>query len=564
MKKGFGLLLCLLAAGGWAAPCDMAQQTPLRLMEQELKRSFKILKKQKPPIYYLSYTYTEGEEYSLAVAYDGVAVSQQNTISLAEVLARAGSPKLDNTHALRAERENWTIPMQQTAVPDPSDSKGFLSSWWALTQRAAETAQQDLSRVESNVRSMAHTRDQSDDFVFPPKADYCHTQQLQPVDLKPFEERLLAASRLTLGKAYVLGSSFSITVSQGHRYFVDSRGTRLKTPYAFWRLAYQVAGRGQDGLEISRDGIYDVSSAEQFPSQERLLADVQKSLEELKELSQAPEGTPYNAPTILKGRAAAVFVHEVMGHRLEGYRLKSADDGQTLSGKVGQQVISPLITITADPTQTEFKGEPLRGHYEYDDEGVKARPVTLIENGVLKNFLMQSSPIEGFPLSNGHGRKQIGRRPEARMSVIRATASKTVPYEELEKMLIAEINKQGKLYGFIVEDLGGGFTLTSTGLPQSFKLEAKRVFKVYPDGRKEVVRGLDVVGTPLVSFNKIIATGDDDTLFNGSCGASSGWVPQSNIAPSLLFENLEMEKTRKNDFKPPVLPAPDVQGGKKK
>ena len=370
---------------------------------------------------------------------------------------------------------------------------------------------------------------------------------------------LKEASRLARGKDFVLTSSFSVSAEQGHRYFADSRGTRLKTPYSFFRLAYQFSGRSKDGLEISRDGIYDVLSPQDFPSREKLLADVDKSLRELEELSNAPEGDPYNAPTILKGRAAAVFVHEVMGHRLEGYRLKNAGDGQTLAGKVGQQVISPLITITADPTQTQFKGEPLRGHYEYDDEGVKARPVTLIENGVLKNFLMQSSPIEGFPVSNGHGRKQTGRRAEARMSVIRATASQTVPYEKLEEMLVEEIKRQGKPYGFIVEDLGGGFTLTGTGLPQSFKLEAKRVLRVYPDGHKEVVRGLDVVGTPLVSFNKILAAGDDDTLFNGSCGAESGWVPQSNIAPSLLFENLEMEKTQKSDFKPPVLPAPDAE-----
>lgn len=564
MNKFFSAFaLLFLAAWGWAEPCDMAQQTPLRLMEQELQRSFKILKKQKPPIYYLSYTYTQGEENVLSVAYDGVSVLRSAPVSVAEVLARAGSPALDNTHALRGEQENWNVSMWSAPVADAADSKGFLAAWWNATQQAAETAQRDLSQVQSNVRSMADTRDKSDDFVFPPQENYCHSEPLQNIDLKPFVPRLKAASRLVLGKEYVLDASFAISVSQGHRYFADSRGTLLKTPYSFFRLSYQISGRSKDGLEISRDGIYDVSSADEFPTQEQLVADVAKSLSELEELSKAPEGTPYNAPTILKGRAAAVFVHEVMGHRLEGYRLKNADDGQTLSGKVGQQVISPLITITADPTQTEFKGEPLRGHYEYDDEGVKARPVVLIENGVLKNFLMQSSPIEGFPASNGHGRKQIGRRPEARMSVIRATASETVPYDKLEDMLLEEIKKQGKQYGFIVEDLGGGYTLTGTSLPQSFKLETKRVFKVYPDGRKEVVRGLDVVGTPLVSFNKIIAAGDDDTLFNGTCGASSGWVPQSNIAPSLLFENLEMEKTRKNDFKPPVLPAPDVKGGKK-
>ena len=556
------LLLCPITAFA-SVNCDIQKELPLQLMGQELKRSFKILKKQNPPIYYLSYTYKTGENAVLAVAYDGVAIKRQTPVSTAEVMARAGSAKLDNTHALRAERENWALPVWTVPIPDAADPKGFLSAWWRGTQQAAENAQRDFSRVQSNVRTMAAVRDQSDDFVFPPKETYCRTGSLQTVDLDKYEPLLREASRLVRGKDFVLGASFVISVEQGHRYFADSQGTRLKTPYAFFRLSYQLSGRGKDGLEISRDGIYDVFSPQDFPSRERLLADVGQSLRELEELSKAPEGEPYSAPTILKGRAAAVFVHEVMGHRLEGYRLKNAGDGQTLAGKVGQQVISPLITITADPTQTAFKGEPLRGHYVYDDEGVKARPVTLIENGVLKNFLMQSSPIEGFAHSNGHGRKETGYRAEARMSVIRATASKTVPYEKLEEMLLEEIKRQGKPSGFIVDDLGGGFTLTGTGLPQSFKLQAKRVLRVYPDGRKEVVRGLDVVGTPLVSFNKILAAGDDDTLFNGSCGADSGWVPQSNIAPSLLFENLEMEKTQKSDFKPPLLPAPDVQKGGK-
>ena len=540
MKKIFAFAAALLCAAlpAVGAVCQLQQEVPLQLMEKELTRSFKILKKQKPPIYYLSYTYTQGETHSLLVAYDGVAVRRDDKDSVAEVMARAGSTALDNTHALRGEQENWSVAAWNTPVPDPSDPKGFLTAWWKATQQAAETAQQDFSRVQSNVRSMADTRDKSPDFVFPPKENYCHTVALQPVDLQPLEARLKEASKLVNGKDFVLSASFSASVEQGHRYFVDSRGTRLKTPYGFYRLSYQLSGRGKDGLEISRDGIYDVSSVQDFPDEATLLADVQKSLQELEELSKAPEGEPFNAPTILRGRAAAVFVHEVMGHRLEGFRLKNAGDGQTLSG----------LAIPG----------------RYDDEGVKARPVTLIENGVLKNFLMQSSPIEGFPASNGHGRKQMGRRAEARMSVIRATASETVPYEQLEEMLLQEIKRQGKPYGFIVEDLGGGYTLTGTSLPQSFKLEAKRVFKVYPDGRKEVVRGLDVVGTPLVSFNKILAAGDDDTVFNGSCGADSGWVPQSNIAPSLLFENLEMEKTRKSDFKPPVLPAPETEKGDRK
>lgn len=558
MKKHFLMALCLLGTAGlWGqSNCRLQDQVPLQLMSRELNRNFKILKKQKPPIYYLAYTYKQQKEQVLSVAYDGVASRQEQTGAALEVQARAGSPRLDNTHALRGEGERWRLPIAAAPEASAQEPQAFTAALWRLTQTAAEQAQQDWGRVAANVRSMAQAKDQSDDFVFPPQSLYCREEPIQEIDLKEIEPLLLNASKLASGKGYVLSSSFSFSAQQGHRYFVDSRGTRLKTPYAYLRLMYEVAGRGQDGLQISRTKIYDVSSVSQLPTREQLQADVAQSLQELQQLSVAEEGEADSAPTLLKNYAAAVFVHEVMGHRLEATRFKSADDGQTLAGKVGQQVIPPLITITADPTMKTWNGVPLRGHYEYDDEGVQARPVVLIENGVLKNFLMQSSPVRGFAHSNGHGRKELGHRAEARMSVIRAQAARTVPYAELEKMLLTEIKRQGKPYGYIVEDLGGGYTLTGTSLPQSFKLETKLVYKVYPDGRKEVVRGLDVVGTPLASFNKILAAADDEEVFNGSCGALSGWVPQSNMAPSFLFESLEMQKSEKSNYKPPVLPAP--------
>ncbi len=562
MKKWIllGLFLCPIWMYAQTSNCQVEKQNALQLMGKELKRSFRTLKKQKPPIYYLSYIYIDGQEQNLSVKYGGVVQQDTAAVSEAEVMARAGSLKLDNTHALRGEWSTWDIPSLWTVpAPVPSEPKAFTSAWWRLTQQAAETAQKDFSRVEANVRALATSQDKSDDFVFPLVSTYCHEEPLQEVDLEGVKVLLLKASELASGKDYVLDSAFSFTVEQGHRYFADSRGTRLKTPYKRMRMGYTLSHRAADGMELSRYKSYDVLSLSQLPTEEKLFADVEQSLKELEALSKAPEGEPFTAPTLLKGNAAAVFVHEVMGHRLEGYRLKDADEGQTLAGKVGQQVISPLITITADPTREFFKGEPLRGHYEYDDEGVKARPVTLIENGILKNFLMPSSPVEGFPVSNGHGRKGYGRRAEARMSVIEATASQTVPADKLEQMLVEEIVRQGKPYGFIVEDLGGGYTITGTSLPQSFKLQTKLVYKIFPDGRKEVVRGLDVVGTPLVSFSKILAAGDDPTLFNGSCGADSGWVPQSNIAPSFLFESLEMEKTQKGILKPPVLGAPEMK-----
>ena len=567
MKKILFLWVFLFALPVLSAAennCTIDQQVPIQLMEQELKRNFKVLKKENPPIYYLSYIYQETEQNQLTATYGGISTEYSLTTGNIEVQARAGSSKMDNTRSLRGERDDWGTLYSAVSTPYDLDKKGFLASLWRLTNSAALKAQENFARVKNNVRNMAVNKDQSDDFVFPPVSLFCHEEPLQEIDLQKVKELLLPISQMPKGKKNILDSSFSFSTRQGHRYFVDSRGTKIKTPFSFIRLTYSLYGRGADGMEISRFGDYNLRSMADLPTAQKLAADVQKSMDELESLALAPEGMPDSAPVILKGRAAAVFAHEVMGHRLEGDDQKNASSGQTLTGKVGQQVISPLISITAEPTLKEFNQEPLRGYYEYDDEGVKAQAVTLIEKGILKNFMMKSSPIEGFSLSNGHGRKNTGFRAAARMSVLRVKAENTISYDELEQKLLAEIKRQNKPYGYIVEDLSGGFTFTTSAMPQSFKLETKMVYKVYPDGKKELVRGLDIVGTPLVSFSRIVAVADDDTIFNGSCGSTSGWVPQSNISPSLLFESMELEKSAKSHYKPPILPAPDVKKEKKK
>lgn len=544
--------------------CDINKQTPIRVMQQELKRNFRLLHKQHPPIYYLSYTYENTDIISISAALNASSL-YRDTQSNLSVQARAGSPVMDNTRALKGERTNF-YKVYRKGVPAPQEgqTRPFKLWLWSATEQAVEEAQREYTKVAAYTRSMTEVKDNSNDFVFPPIETACYTDIPPEIDVERVKELVEQAAKLPMGNPDVLNYNVSLRYAHTQRYFVDSRGTRLVEPKTFMRLSYFLYNRTQDGMELERFKDYNVASADELPTLEQLQADIQQSLAELTQLSQAPEGDPLTAPTLLKGRAAAVFVHEVLGHRLEGHRQKDDSEGQTFTGKVGQQVISPLLTIVDDPTQTTFQGEALRGHYLYDEQGVKARPITLVENGILRNFLMASSPIKGFSASNGHGRSDGEHRAVARMGHMRTTASQTVPYEQLEKMLVDEIKKQGKPYGFIVEDLGGGFTYTGKAMPQSFKLEAKTVWKVYPDGHKELVRGLELVGTPLVSFNKVLAAGDDDELFNGSCGAESGWVAQSNIAPSLLFESLEMERMQTSPWKPPLLPSPlQPQGGKK-
>jgi len=265
---------------------------------------------------------------------------------------------------------------------------------------------------------------------------------------------------------------------------------------------------------------------------------------------------PYTGPAILSGRASAVFFHEIFGHRVEGHRQKSEDDAQTFRKKVGQPVLPPFLSVYSDPTQMQYQGRDLAGYYKYDDQGVQATRVPVVENGVFKNFLMSRTPIQGFPTSNGHGRRQQGFEVTARQSNLIVVASQHVSRAELKKQLIKLVKASNKPYGLYFEDVEGGFTFTQRFIPNAFKVMPTVVYRVYPDGREELVRGLDLIGTPLTAFSKIVAADDEIGVFNGICGAESGWVPVSAVSPGILVSQMEVQLKPKSQEREPVLSSP--------
>jgi predicted Zn-dependent protease len=287
------------------------------------------------------------------------------------------------------------------------------------------------------------------------------------------------------------------------------------------------------------------------------MAQARQLVQEVEALRASPLVDPFAGPAMLSGRAAAVFFHEVFGHRAEGHRQKSLNEGQTFARKVGDVILPEFISIYDDPTERRVGGSVLLGNYAFDDEGVAAQRVTLVEKGVLRSFLMSRSPLTGFPNSNGHGRRQVGFPAVSRQGNLIIRSEKTVSNQQLRQMLIAEIKRQGKPFGLLIDDLEGGFTFTGRGLPQAFQMLPLVVYRVYADGRPdELVRGVDVAGTPLVSLEKILATGDTPEVFNGYCGAESGSVPVSAVAPAILVEILEVQKKETSTDKPPILPHP--------
>ena len=352
-----------------------------------------------------------------------------------------------------------------------------------------------------------------------------------------------------------------LQVQNAKERMVSSEGTTIVTPSYSTRMIMEAQTRADDGMELLRVETFQAPSASGLPSEAELIAKADKMAADLKDLRKAPVAEPYDGPALLSGRAAAVFFHEVLGHRLEGHRQRDEDEGQTFTKKVGQEVLPKFLSVTDDPGLRELNGIKLAGNYEFDDEGTPAQRVEVIKDGVLKGFLMSRMPIKNFSQSNGHGRNQPGLMPTGRQGNLVVSSTQTVPEAQIRQKLIDEIKKQNKPFGLYFDDIQGGFTLTTRALPQAFQVLPVIVYKVYADGRPdELVRGVDIVGTPLAALTRIITTSDTPQVFNGVCGAESGQVPVSAIAPAMLFSEMEVQKRQHSHDRPPILPPPGFEG----
>jgi predicted Zn-dependent protease len=381
------------------------------------------------------------------------------------------------------------------------------------------------------------------------------------VDRAAWQDRLRELSGLFKQYPDVFFNNVALEASTETDYFVSSEGAKVATPNHVARLVIVARTRAADGMDLFRAETFEADDVGHLPDQKTLADKTIAMAKNLEELRKAPVTEPFNGPAILSGRASAVFFHEVLGHRLEGQRQRGDDEGQTFTKLLGKQILPSFLSVSDDPTLATFDGVSLSGHYSYDDEGQPARRVDLIKNGVLDTFLMSRLPIASFSTSNGHGRSETGHMPTGRQGNLIVTSSKTVSNAELREMLKAEAKKQGKAYGLYFEDISSGFAVTTRRSPQAFQVIPLVVYRVYVDGRPdELVRGVSIVGTPQAALNRILATNDKQDIFNGICGAESGSIPVSAVAPAMLVSEIETQRQAQGTARPPILPPPGAAG----
>lgn len=376
-------------------------------------------------------------------------------------------------------------------------------------------------------------------------------------DAKLWEEKLKKYSAVFLkNKDVITGvATFSFIIER--KYFVSSDGSNITENRVTCRVMVNGEVQADDGMELPLYNSYFGFYPGDLPSDDVIIAETEKLSETLTKLRSAPVVDSYTGPALLSAESAGVFFHEIFGHRIEGQRMKDETDAQTFKKKVGQKILNENLSIIFDPGITKYKDFYLNGAYKYDDQGQQGKRVVIVEKGILKNFLMSRTPIQGFSNSNGHGRAQAGSQAVSRQSNMFVESNKPLTKEKLRKTLIEEAKKQGKEYGYLFVSTIGGFTLTGRYLPNAFNVTPTEVYRIYIDGRPdELVRGVDLVGTPLSIFSNIEAAGDDYGLFTGFCGAESGSVPVSTVCPTLFVKQIETQRKAKNQTKLPILSRP--------
>ena len=548
------IVSCSIPFGAFSS--DARPDVLLESMQRELKRATASLAKSSPAPYFLSYAVTDIDGEVIVGGNGSLGISAAFQRRQADVMMRVGSATLDNTH-----NQSRGSGIVSGTLPLDDDADAIARVLWQLTDREYEQASQAFLKVKTNTAVRSEEEDKSPDFS--QEASESHLDDSRThvsLDQKAWEGRVRKLSEGFLKYPQVYTSAVYLQVSATRSYLTTSEGTALVRPAAISRLILQGETRAEDGMELLRVESFQAATPGELPSDAELSARVEKIATDLVALRAAPAAEPYAGPAMLSGRAAAVFFHEVLGHRLEGHRQRDEAEGQTFTKKVNQKVLPDFLSVVDDPTKAELNGVRLAGTYDFDDEGVPAARVVAVENGVLKNFLMSRMPITNFSHSNGHGRRQPGLMPTGRQGNLIVTSTKTVSDSELRRQFIEEIKKQSKPYGLYFEDIQGGFTMTQRGVPQAFQVIPVMVWRVYADGRPdELVRGVDIVGTPLASLNNIMLTGDTLQVFNGICGAESGQVPVAAAAPAMLFSEIEVQKRRKGTERPPLLPPPGAK-----
>ncbi|MGD2034168.1 MAG: TldD/PmbA family protein [Bacteroidales bacterium] len=551
------LLIFLL----FVPPPDLqAADSLLTILREELTRENNSLAELDDPSYYIDYRVDEIESVSLRASFGSLVENHKNKGRILTTTVRVGNYQFDNTHEFTGEITNPRLNMPFTSpLPLENEPEAIKQVLWRATDQAYKNALSSYTGLKA--RKKNNDTDQSlPDFSIEPPARYYESpisEKELAFDQEKWISRLKQYSILLDDDSLIFHSEASLQFVKTRKYFVSSENSEIVQNFTYARLHIMSSIKHNNGNVFPLNKSYTSFTPGGLPDHKTVLKDIQDLYATLQKIKKSPMAEPYAGPAILSPEAAGVFFHEIFGHRIEGHRLERLSDAQTFKDKIGDRVLPKHFQVISDPTISEFNGQDLIGTYHYDDQGVEAKKVRVVQDGILRHFLMSRHPTKEFSHSSGHGRAQAGFAPVSRQSNLIIKSDQTYSHNEMKKQLIKECKKQNKEYGYYFKQVIGGLTVTDRYNTNMFNIKPVEVYRIYVDGRPdELVSGVELIGTPLTMFSNIISAGDEQKVFTGFCGAESGHIPVTAIAPALFVKKIETQKTPEIDSKLPILPSP--------
>jgi predicted Zn-dependent protease len=541
----------------------------LRAMRDEVDRSAKVTVSGLAAPYFIEYLVDEQETLSVTASLGGVVSRRHDRFRSPQVQVRVGDYQFDNTNfagGFGGGRAGGGFPVENSY---PVLRRYF----WLQTDAAYKAAVEALSRKRAALRNVTQN-DQLNDFAHAAPVRYLGEFQRLSIDDDAWTNRVRALSAVFTQFPAITFSVVDLEASTGGFYLLNTEGTEVREPENVTSIRARATAQAPDGMNITDGVTFHALDAARMPSDAEMVRGITAMAQNIVALAAAPKGEDYTGPVMFEGQASAQILAEVLGRNLVpvrrplggggGGRGGAAVAASELEGRIGARVLPDSFDVVDDPTQKEWHGRPLFGSYDVDREGVVPKPLHLIEKGVLKGFLLTREPVKGFEGSNGRARLPSGPgNSGAAISNLFVGSSDTVPVADLKKKLVELVQARSKPYGILVRKLdfpavgapapAGG--QPNGGRPVSMPIQ---IYKVYPDGREEQVRGLRFRGLNVRSLKDILAAGDDSQVFEFLNSGRGFSAETCVVAPSILIDDLELYSAEEEQPKLPIVPPPEI------